>query len=207
MLEGLPPPSRRGQATPSARRPAVKAARQSIPPPRATRRRFRLADHPADDPGVRTPTTWSPLWAGQAAPSSAAVAGALWQTRRPPPPGPDAGVGPCRVRFSGPGPLVLTGRGVRPAEGGGVRAATWATRVDADLDRYTIEGILRECGGLSTPLTPRGGRRHLRSFWMDCPTTWSRKPRRWWRCWRSTATSFGCRSPSLSARDSSRRGG
>ena len=44
-----------------------------------------------------------------------------------------------------------------------MRAANWATRVDADFDRYTAEGILLECGGLSTPLTPRGGRRHLRS--------------------------------------------
>ena len=75
---------------------------------------------------------------------------------------------------------------------------------NTELDRYTSEGIFRECVGPFTRSTPRGGGRHSKSFWMDCPMTPSRKPRPWWRCWRSTATSFGCRSPSLSAMDSSR---
>ena len=56
---------------------------------------------------------------------------------------------------------------------------------NTELDRYTSEGIFRECVGPFTRSTPRGGR-HSKSFWMDCPMTPSRKPRPWSRCWRST---------------------
>ena len=47
---------------------------------------------------------------------------------------------------------------------------------NTELDRYTSEGIFRECVGPFTRSTPRGGR-HSKSFWMDCPMTPSRKPR------------------------------
>ncbi len=71
-----------------------------------------------------------------------------------------------------------------------------------DLDRYTSEGIFRECSGPFTRSTPRGGRRRSRSFSTDSPTTSQRKPKPCWRCWSSTATRFGRRSPSRSATDS-----
>ena len=43
---------------------------------------------------------------------------------------------------------------VRSMHGGGVLAATSVTPVDAHLDGYTAEGILRECGGPFTRLIP-----------------------------------------------------